>query len=60
MYAGMASLEKELKPVDIANVQAGDVLIQGRQPVISVDEAVDESSGERVFLLAQSYMSAHK
>lgn len=59
-YAGTLSLEKELISVDIKNIQIGDVFIQGGSPghaVIVVDLAQNKK-GEKVFLLAQSYMPA--
>jgi hypothetical protein len=59
--AGTWSLEKELTTVDdIKEIRAGDVFIQGGFPghaVIVVDVA-ENREGERVFLLAQSYMPA--
>ena len=62
MYAGTASLEKELIPVDVfSNIEPGDVLIQGGHPghaVVVMDVAIHPGSGEKVFLLAQSYMPA--
>lgn len=62
MYAGSASLAKELLPVkDVADVQIGDVFIQGGFPghaVLVVDTAQNPISGKKVFLLAQSYMPA--
>ena len=62
-YAGSASLSRELKPVPSTEpVQAGDVFIQGGFPghaVIVVDTA-ENKSGERLFLLAQSYMPAQQ
>jgi hypothetical protein len=60
-FAGTATLAKELKPVaDVKNMEIGDVFIKGGSPghaVIVVDLAVN-SVGEKVFLLAQSYMPA--
>ena len=59
-YAGTLSLSRELPARGIADMQAGDVFIQGGSPghaVIIVDMAQDETGG-RVFLLAQSYMPA--
>lgn len=59
-YAGTASLEKELKSADSDDLQIGDVFIQGGFPghaVIVVDMAVNPN-GEKVFMLAQSYMPA--
>ena len=63
MYAGTASLEKELDEVKLFDVEIGDVLIQGGFPghaVIVVDKAIHELTGEKVFLLAQSYMPAQE
>lgn len=61
-YAGTFSLSKELKPVsNLADIQAGDVFIQGGFPghaVIVVDVAIHEATGDKAFLLAQSYMPA--
>ena len=59
-YAGTASLSKELIKLPIDSIQIGDVFIQGGFPghaVIVVDMAENEE-GERLFLLAQSYMPA--
>lgn len=62
-YAGTASLEKELKPVnDVSNIQIGDVFIKGGFPghaVIVVDMAKNKQ-GKKVFMLAQSYMPAQE
>jgi hypothetical protein len=63
MYAGSYSLSKELVSVDVGDMRIGDVFIQGGFPghaVAVVDMAVDESTGEKVFLLAQSYMPAQE
>ena len=61
-YAGSYSLERELVPVeDPSEMKIGDVFIQGGFPghaVIVVDMARKPESGEKVFLLAQSYMPA--
>jgi hypothetical protein len=59
-YAGTLSLAKEMSPVNIQDIQIGDVFIQGGSPghaVIVVDLAAD-TKGNRIFLLAQSYMPA--
>lgn len=59
-YAGTASLSKEMKSIAVEEMQIGDVFIQGGFPghaVIVVDMAEHES-GQRLFLLAQSYMPA--
>ncbi|MCB0577512.1 MAG: hypothetical protein KDC61_23325, partial [Saprospiraceae bacterium] len=62
-YAGSASLERELTVADITNIRPGDIWIEGGYPghaVIVVDVAVHPESGERQFLLAQSYMPAQQ
>jgi hypothetical protein len=62
-YAGTLSLEKEMKAVSINDMQIGDVFIKGGSPghaVIVVDMAVHEQTGEKLFLLAQSYMPAQE
>lgn len=59
-YAGTASLSKEMERVSMADMQIGDVFIQGGFPghaVIVVDMAENEQ-GEKLFLIAQSYMPA--
>ena len=61
-YANTRSLYNQLKPVDIADMQIGDVLIQKGNPyghaVIVVDMAINPVSGEKIYLLAQSFMPA--
>jgi hypothetical protein len=60
-YAGTASLVKELNTVAIEDIQIGDVFIKGGSPghcVIIVDMAENKETGEKLFLLAQSYMPA--
>jgi hypothetical protein len=60
-WCGTASLEKQLRPVKtIGQVEPGDVLIRGGFPghaVMVVDVATD-TSGKKIYLLAQSYMPA--
>lgn len=59
-YAGTASLEKELKPKKVGDMEIGDVFIHGGAPghaMLVVDVAVN-STNEKVFMLAQSYMPA--
>ena len=61
-YAGTWSFEKELHPILISEAKIGDVFIQGGFPghaIIIVDEAIN-TSGEKVFLFAQSYMPAQE
>ncbi|MEZ5041716.1 MAG: DUF4846 domain-containing protein [Saprospiraceae bacterium] len=59
-YAGTLSLSRELKAIPIAEIQIGDVFIQGGSPghaIIVADMAINEE-GEKRFLLLQSYMPA--
>jgi hypothetical protein len=60
-YCGTASLEKQLRPVPVfGDIAPGDVLIKGGFPghaVIVMDVATD-STGEKIYLMAQSYMPA--
>lgn len=60
-YAGSLSLSKELKPVNISQIQPGDVFILGGSPghaVLVIDVAENKAAGKKVFMLAQSYMPA--
>ncbi len=63
-YAGTYSLSQELKKVDNINeIRAGDAFIQGGFPghaIIVMDIAKHKVSGEKIFLLAQSYMPAQE
>ncbi|WP_338813609.1 DUF4846 domain-containing protein [Bernardetia sp. Wsw4-3y2] len=61
MYAGSASLSKELKPKNIEDIEIGDVFIQGGFPghaVLVVDVAIHSETNKKIFLVAQSYMPA--
>lgn len=64
MYAGTASLTHELTPIsDTKSVEIGDVFILGGSPghaVIVVDVAEHMTSGDRIFMIAQSYMPAQE
>lgn len=61
-YAGTLSLSNELVKVkNVEDIKIGDIFIQGGSPghaVIVVDVAINLESGDKVFLLAQSYMPA--
>jgi hypothetical protein len=60
-YAGTVSLSKEMKNVPLEDIKIGDVFLKGDLPghcVIVVDMAEDKSSGEKLFMVAQSYMPA--
>lgn len=57
---GSASLSKQLRPSTMPQIVPGDVLIRGGFPghaVIVMDVAAD-SMGNKIYLLAQSYMPA--
>lgn len=61
-YSGTLSLEKELESVNIDDIKIGDVFIIGGSPghaVIVVDMAINDD-GEKLFLLAQSYMPSQQ
>lgn len=60
-YAGSASLERELVRVeDPSRPEIGDVFIDGGFPghAVLVVDVAESPTGDRVFLLAQSYMPA--
>lgn len=61
-YANTASLIRELQKVDFEDMQIGDIFIQTGRPyghaMIVVDMAVNPKTGEKIFLLAQSFMPA--
>ncbi len=62
-YAGSVSLERELTRVaDPRDVRPGDVYIQGGFPghAVLVVDIAESQEGEKVFLLAQSYMPAQE
>ncbi len=62
-YANTASLRDEMMPVEINDMQIGDVFIQKGRPfghaVIVVDMA-ENKAGKKIYLLAQSYMPAQE
>jgi hypothetical protein len=60
-YAGTESLEKEMKNIELSDMQIGDVFLKGSLPghcVIIVDMAENKDTGEKLFIIAQSYMPA--
>jgi hypothetical protein len=63
-YAGTYSLSQELVAIaDPAGVQPGDVFIRGGFPghaVLAADVAENVETGQRVFMLLQSYMPAQQ
>ena len=61
MYCGTYSLSKELKQANISTIQGGDVFIYGGFPghaMIVIDVAINNKTGKKIFMLAQSYMPA--
>ena len=62
-YAGTYSLEHELKPVPLSDIKIGDVFVKGGFPghaVLVADMAENSATGEKRFLLIQSYMPAQE
>ncbi len=60
-YAGTYSLEHELRPMPRKDIAIGDVFIRGGFPghaVLVADMAENKKTGEKRFLLIQSYMPA--
>jgi len=60
-YAGTYSLERELRKVDLRDIRIGDVFIKGGFPghaMIVADMAQQKQTGEKRFLLIQSFMPA--
>lgn len=62
-YAGTLSLDRELPSRSFSDMEVGDILIQGGSPghaVIVVDLCENKTTGEKRYLLAQSYMPAQE
>ena len=62
-YAGSLSLSRELKPIDVEDMEPGDVFIKGGSPghaVIVLDVIEDSKTDIKLFILAQSYMPAQE
>ena len=60
-YAGTVSLSQELDKVNVEDMEIGDVFMKGDLPghcVIVMDMAENKSTGEKIFIVAQSYMPA--
>lgn len=60
-WAGTYSLERELAPAPVAEIAAGDLFIKGGFPghaVLVADIAESKATGEKRFLLVQSFMPA--
>lgn len=62
-YAGTLSLSRELKAIPADSIRPGDVFIHGGSPghaELVIDVAVNAKTGEKLFMLAQSYMPAQQ
>ncbi len=61
-FAGTASLEKELVNKKLDDIEIGDVFIQGGHPghAVLVVDVAQNTAGDKVFMLAQSYMPAQE
>lgn len=61
-YAGTLSLSKQLHPKNIKDISPGDVFILGGSPghAVMVVDVAENNSGEKIFMLAQSYMPAQE
>lgn len=64
-HANTASLHDEMQAVkNIKDLEIGDVFIQKKQPyghaVIVLDVAISSASGQKLFLIGQSYMPAQE
>lgn len=63
-YANTRSLHHQLHSKKLQNIAIGDVLVQVGNPyghaVTVVDVAVNNANGDKVFMLAQSYMPAQE
>lgn len=63
LFAGTYSLDKELQSVKDEPLEIGDIFIQGGFPghaLIVIDKAVDTTTKDIYFMLAQSYMPAQE
>ena len=60
MYAGTLSLSQELPTIAPSNMAIGDIFIKGGSPghAVIVMDIAENTKGEKIFLLAQSYMPA--
>lgn len=60
-YAGTISLSKELKQVNLVDMQIGDVFITSGSPghaILVIDVAQNAETHDKCFILAESYMPA--
>lgn len=62
-YAGTLSLSRDLKRIRWSDIDIGDVFIQGGSPghaIIVIDMAINAKTGNKLMLLAQSYMPSQE
>ncbi|MEP7318359.1 MAG: DUF4846 domain-containing protein [Panacibacter sp.] len=60
-YCGTYTIGKITKPISLNQMQVGDILLKAGSPghtMIVVNMAVNKSTGQKLFLLAQGYMPA--
>jgi hypothetical protein len=60
-YAGTLSMKREVEPISVKDIRPGDVFHQTGNPyghAVTVMDAAEDSVGNRIFILAQSYMPA--
>ncbi|MBO6517080.1 MAG: DUF4846 domain-containing protein [Bacteroidia bacterium] len=60
-YCGTRSMQKEVTPIPLQDIQPGDVFHQTGSPyghAVTVMDVARDSTGQPVFLLSQSYMPA--
>lgn len=57
---GTASLSKQMKSITSAEIKAGDLLLKGGFPghAVMIVDVAENAAGEKIYLLAQSYMPA--
>ncbi len=61
-YAGTLSMESEAEKINLDEIEAGDVFLQGGSPghVVMICDICENENGEKAFLLAQGYMPAQE
>jgi len=62
IYAGTLSLSQTMLKKQVRDIAAGDVFVQGGSPghAVMVVDIAENKKGEKIFLLAQSYMPAQE
>lgn len=59
-YSSTLSMEREAEPLELSQLQAGDIFIKGGSPghVVLVTDVCENEKGEKAFLLSQGFMPA--